>query len=919
MRKLYFALFLFLACTVMGFAQLSTGDLSFIAFNADGEDDFAVVTFVDIPANTVFYISDKEWDGSAFTSGEETYSWETGETSITAGTVVVFNSIDNAENRMVSHGTLVGESGGISATDEGIFIFQGTDEDTPTTFICAIANDSAGYGDLTGTGLAEGSTAITLPSSTDIAAYKGVRSGLTVEAYRTALNDMANYDLQSGGGDQSIDTEAPDLPFDTTMFTLGDGTVEPTPAVITFDEKYTVVDEGGTATIKVVISEAPSTDASVELKVVYPGASSDVDDEVITFSPEGALEQFVVYNFPDNASAEPDFVYGLELVNANNADLGDDITHAIYILDDETHAPAASGALGITFGASYKIEGDNPGSEIVAHDPETERLFVMNSGNASIEVLDFSDPLNISTVMTIDLGAYGDEGTSVAVMDGIVAATAVPDDKNLNGKVVFFDTAGNYITNVEVGSLPDMVTFTPDGTKVLTANEGEPSSDYSIDPEGTVSVIDISGGVAGLTAANVTTLDFNIFDDKKDELIAAGIRIFGPGATVSQDLEPEYIAVSEDSEFAWVTLQENNAVAVIGLDALQMNTLFPLGYKDHSIAGNELDASNEQDFIFMANWPIYGMYQPDGIATYNIGGVNYFVTANKGDAREYDTLEEETDLADLDLDETAFPDADFLLLDENLGKISFTSQTGDTDGDGDMDELYVFGGRSFSIYNQNTGQMVYDSGDDFERIIAEDSAWYPIFNATDDENEFKNRSDNKGPEPESVIVKEIEGKWYAFIGLERVGGFMAYDVSNPASPVFEGYYNNRSTNPGEDITGDLAPEGMIYVKPEDNGLEKGLVVIANEVSATISVYTLDNVTLSNEDFAIAKNTFKVFPNPVAGNHVFFAQPTTYALYDIQGRELRQAENAVSVEVGSLATGTYILRNEAGATQKILVK
>lgn len=689
--------------------------------------------------------------------------------------------------------------------------------------------------------------------------------------------------------------------------------------VIDFKEESTVVNEGENASIVVMISEAPSADVTVDIKVVYPSNGGEITDKTITFTPAGDLEQTVDFTFADNAVAAPDMLYGLELSNAANATIGDDSAHAIYVLDDEAHAPVGTAALGINFGVSYKITGDNPGSEIVAHDAATERLFVMNSGNASIEVLDFSDPLNITAFSTIDLSAYGDSGTSVAVMNGVVAATAVPDDKSINGNVVFFDTDGNFLSAVEVGSLPDMVVFTPDGTKVLTANEGEPSSDYTIDPEGTVSVIDISGGVANLTAANVTTLNFNIFDDKKEELIAGGIRIFGPGATVSQDLEPEYIAVSADSEFAWVTLQENNAVAVIGLDALQMNTLLPLGYKDHRLPENTLDASNKSDMIFMANWPIYGMYQPDAIATYNVGGVNYFVTANEGDAREYDPLEEEVDLGDITLDPTAFPNADLLAESWNLGKLKFTDQNGDTDGDGDYDKLYAFGGRSFSIYNQNTGKMVYDSGDDFERIIAEDPTWNPIFNATDDENEFKNRSDNKGPEPEAVIVKEIEGKWYAFVGLERVGGFVVYDITNPQSPIFEGYYNNRSTAPGEDITGDLAPEGIVYVKPEDNSLEKGLVVIANEVSATISVYTLDNVTMSVNDFAVAKNTFKIYPNPASGNHVFFAKPATYKLYDIQGRMLKNAENAVSVEVGSLNPGTYILTNESGQTNKVIIQ
>ena len=99
------------------------------------------------------------------------------------------------------------------------------------------------------------------------------------------------------------------------------------------------------------------------------------------------------------------------------------------------------------------------------------------------------------------------------------------------------DTDGNNQVGVEVGALPDMLTFTPDGSKVIVANEGEPNSDYTIDPEGSVSIIDVSGGLGAISQANVTTLNFNAFNPAQAALEAAGVRIFGPGATVSQDLE----------------------------------------------------------------------------------------------------------------------------------------------------------------------------------------------------------------------------------------------------------------------------------------------------------------------------------------------------------------------------------------------
>ena len=434
-------------------------------------------------------------------------------------------------------------------------------------------------------------------------------------------------------------------------------------------------------------------------------------------------------------------------------------------------------------------------------------------------------------------------------------------------------------------------------------------------------MIDLTGGVANLTQANVTSLNFNAFDTQEVQLKADGVRIFGPNASVSEDLEPEYITVASDSETAWVTLQENNAIAVIDLVNLQITDIWSLGYKDHSLAENALDTSNEQDFIFMANWPIYGMYMPDAIASYTVNGNTYYVTANEGDAREYDTFEEEVDVEDLILDASVFPNQSFLEIEENLGKLTFTNTLGDIDNDGEFEELYAFGGRSFSIYDASTGTQVYDSGSDFERIIEEDPIYNAIFNATDDENELKNRSDNKGPEPEAVIVQEIDGAYYAFIALERVGGFMVYDITNPNAPVFDGYYNNRSVTPGEDDIenlGDLAPESLVYVAPEDNAEGKGLIVVANEVSATISVYTLENNVLSTDNFEMNNNSFVIYPNPANSARVFFNEPTDYTLFDIQGRQLQNAKQATHINVSTLTSGTYLVRNTKGQVQKLVI-
>jgi hypothetical protein len=918
---------------------------------------------------------------------------------------------------------------------------------------------------------------------------------------------------------------------------------------------------------------------------------------------------------------------------------------------------------------------DAGAAEISAYDSATKRLFVINAESATVDVLDLRRPNNPRLLFSIDastaFGAPGAQANSVAVKNGIVAVAVENPDTQGNGKVVFFDASGDGtspLASVEVGALPDMLTFSPDGTKVLVANEGEPNSDYSVDPEGSVSIIDISGGVENLTQGDVTTANFNAFDAQLEDLLDAGVRIFGPNATVSQDLEPEYITISDDSQTAWVTLQENNAIAVIDLATGTVTDIRPLGYKNHNgtvqtfefsdlpvlgttdggqdillggfsglffegktrngnlkfiantdrgpngeplitgerpfllpdftpelvrfqlnpttgnititeriqlqasagtpltglpntaiaagtantpyndevpidlfgdplpldplgadlegiavdadgsfwmvdeyrpaiyhfdatgvlidrfvpegtaaaageapgtfgtevlpeilaqrrqnrgfeaiaiqdgkvyafvqsplrnpdttangvlngrqtirivefdpatettkqylymmdnpnlgttgnsrpdkigdavaigngeflvverdddaidsdplnqiekkvyrfnladatdvssftdpidvgggvfkvidemtkaelvaagitpvgkslyadvakagynqvekleglayidentlalindndfqVAGitidfntgtftpdpnpepvvlglftnNGLDASDRDNAINIRNWPIFGMYQPDAIASYRVGNKTYLITANEGDARDYDTFAEEARIKDLALDPVAFPNAAALQADAALGRLTVTTTLGDTDNDGDYDELYVFGGRSFSIWDDQ-GNLVYDSGEDFERITAQ---LFPNdFNSNNDGNgTFDNRSDNKGPEPEGVTTGVINGRTYAFIGLERIGGVMVYDVTSPKSPEFIQYINPRdfAGNAAAGTAGDLGPEGILFISAADSPTGKPLVVVANEVSGSTGIF---EINFKAGDFATA--------------------------------------------------------------------
>ncbi|MFB2975218.1 choice-of-anchor I family protein [Microseira sp. BLCC-F43] len=467
-------------------------------------------------------------------------------------------------------------------------------------------------------------------------------------------------------------------------------------------------------------------------------------------------------------------------------------------------------------------------AKISAYDPTSKRLFVVNAQAATIDILDLSDPTSPTKISQIAVGSLGAVANSVAINNGLVAVAVEAVDKTNPGKVVFYDTNGTYLKDVQVGSLPDMLTFTPDGSKVLVANEGEPGT---VDPDGSVSIIDLSGGVNNLTQANVATADFTSFNGLEAQLRADGVRIV-PGKTAAQDFEPEYIAVDPDGQTAYVTLQENNTVAVIDIASATVTALQPLGFKDHSLAGNGFDASDRDNAININTWPVFGMYMPDAIATFSANGQTYYVTANEGDERA-----ENRSVRNLTLDPTAFPNGATLKLDQNLGRLSVSGIDGDTDGDGDYDQLYAYGTRSFSVWDSQ-GNLVYDSGDDFEQITAQ---LFPAnFNANHENNTFDNRSDNKGPEPEAIVVGQVGDRTYGFIGLERIGGVMVYDITNPASPEFVQYLNNRdfSQNVQLPSAGDLGPEGLTFISAADSPTGLPLLVVTNEISGSTTTYAI---------------------------------------------------------------------------------
>ena len=472
----------------------------------------------------------------------------------------------------------------------------------------------------------------------------------------------------------------------------------------------------------------------------------------------------------------------------------------------------------VTFEDAGTIDiGGTGAAEISAFDPLTNKLFVVKNdvSPGRIEVINLSNPLSPVVSGNISISAYGAAVNSVSVNNGLLAA-AVESSPNQNpGVIVVFKTSDyTVLASKEVGALPDMVTFSPDGKYIISANEGEPNAAYTIDPIGSVSIIDVDQNFA------VTTLDFSGFASQEAALKEQGLRKFGLNASFAQDMEPEYVAVSANSKTAWVSLQENNALVKIDIKTKTIEKIFPLGFKDYSLPFNAIDPSDADGAIgSLGTWPVKGMYLPDGIAVMPQNGVPFVYTANEGDSRDYAGFKEEIKLSDFSetkLDLTAFPNRADLVKKAQLGNLKLTKTLGDTDGDGDLDELYSFGARSFSIWNGQTGELVYDSKNELDLKAK-------LFNAYDDK-----RSDDKSTEPEGITIGRVGNKTLLFLALERVDAIAIYDVTNPVKPSFLQWLS----------CGD-APEGILFVEASKSPTGKSLLVVSSEGDGTIKVFTTE--------------------------------------------------------------------------------
>lgn len=605
---------------------------------------------------------------------------------------------------------------------------------------------------------------------------------------------------------------------------------------ISFSSRYLVAEENA-GSVNLPLSLQFPANASFRIRVAAGTNASAADYSFATQTVQLTANSNSIslpVGIVDDAQVEDDefILFGID--SLQGVALSGPNYFTLYIRDNDRRLPARDSAVSMQLVNSFDPTPTGTSTcEVVVYDPMSRRLFASSAVQDRFDIINFNNPASPQLITSVNMAPYGGM-TSIAVKQGLVAVASPNANEQLPGSVVFFDTLGNFKAQVTVGALPDMLTFTPDGLKLLVANEGQPNTTYTVDPEGSVSIINLAD--TNITQSDVTTLDFTAFNAQEAALITAGVRKGSNIGTLSQNLEPEYITVAADNSKAWVTLQENNSIAEINLVNNTITAIRGLGTKDNSQPGNGFDASDNIPEVLLVNWPSKMYYMPDAIGSYSVNGTTYLVSANEGDEREYQALNERTTVGAVNLDSARFPHAAMLKENHAIGRLRITNLNGDNDNDGDYDDVINVGSRSFSIWNANTGAQVFDSKNQLELITLLDPQASAIFNADHESNARKNRSRSKGPEPEGLTLANINGRTFAFVSLERVGGIVAYDVTDPVNPIYNGYLNPRNLTT---LGGDRGAETMIYIPANQSADGMPYLVVANEISGTLSIVRLN--------------------------------------------------------------------------------
>jgi len=844
--------------------SLAAGDIALIGYDADNPDDFAFVLLRDVEAGTAITFTDNGWTAAGrFRTGEGGYTY-TAPTALAAG-AVIRPTTDAAAGGPTSP-VFTAVNFALNASGDQIIAYQGAADSPSFLYAITVADGGSAFaGDATSAstsalppGLEIGRTALALPA--DNGTYAGPLSG-THEALLAAIGDAGSW-TQSDTvrvGDRAY------APFTVTPVQIPPAQVLP---ALSIDDVQAAEGDAGTTSFTFTVSldrPAPAGGVSFDVATADGTATAGQDYAALTLAglriAEGETGTSVTVSVFGDARDETSETFGLAVTNPTGATLADGEGIGTILNDDAgvaiggirvfdpapslqgVPAPSVTNALTLVRLGAFAATNDPatpaaPNAEVVAYDAATNRLYLQNTAENRIEIVEISAAGALEKRGEIVLSGLEEYGAvnSVAVSDGLVAVAYANAAGDRPGRVAFFDAAGTVLRSVEVGVGPDQIVFTRDGTRLLVANEGEQVS-AAVNPVGGVSVIDVSGGAA--SAAGVATVGFEGLNGSEAALLDRGLAL-KPGQSAAADIEPEYIAISPDDRFAYVTLQEVNAVAVIDLanPGSAPIAIQPLGAVNRSLPGNAFDASdrdgpNGTAAIRIATTPegtpIYGLLQPDAVASFSADGATYFVTANEGDQRVVGGADDTGDVARLSAvpDARLTPELRALKADPAYARLNVLLRVGDTDGDGVIDRLHTLGGRGISIFRQNedgTITKVRETGGEFETILAQLAPErfnndQVVANTPDD------RSDNKGPEPEGITIGTVNGRTYAFVGLERQSGVIVYDVTDPANAAYVSY-----VPPLPGATTDLGPEVLTFIAADRNPTGIALLVSANEVA-----------------------------------------------------------------------------------------
>ncbi|AIQ57612.1 choice-of-anchor I family protein [Paenibacillus borealis] len=519
-------------------------------------------------------------------------------------------------------------------------------------------------------------------------------------------------------------------------------------------------------------------------------------------------------------------------------------------------APLTEDVISITKIGGYAVgttSEDGGVAEIIKYNRDNGKFYLVNGSThpASVDIVNLKDGIHPEKETSINVEQLSETGgfsygdlTSVDINTATkrIAVAVQEEDALKNGKVLVLDYDGKLIEEYETGVQPDMLKYTEDGRYILTADEAEPRT-LAGDPEGSVTIINTASKAVNLLKFdNPAVIDDLVHIrgavDPKTRLITGK----GSKEDAVRDLEPEFIELSEDQTTAYVSLQENNAIAAVDVVSGKLLWVKGLGFKDLSKPENKLDLLNDST-IHLENVPFKGVYMPDGISQYTVNGKTYLFTANEGDATEWDSKENVTKISKVKG-----------LLNPDSAAAKFLNGTTKYDGvevmsDMGKDDIYLYGGRSFSVWDAADMTQVYDSGSDFEQITAERLPDY--FNASNSNTTLDSRSSKKGPEPEYVKVGKVGKRALAFTGLERIGGLMTYDVTNPGQPQFVNYINSREFTPKNNLETDTGPEGIEFIPAPASPTGLPLVLVANEVGGTVAVYQLNVTKISLDHSSVS--------------------------------------------------------------------